>query len=262
MLIKYQIRNNFQSLTGQTYTVSGGTDGGLYKSLTIPISMEFFPVDYGDDLQDIVIEERKKAINPTFDAETTRYKYANDLANLGKGMMIQFRFWDASASTFSTSYIPAGFDNLDISKRRNGFKKSFFRLNFFNSNSADTSSLLFTEDIDVDDTTQPMMPFNRLYWLRNDEYFVKNNNNRIVYMNASFFNAKTGKIQRFINTPTSITSPLTITQYSDITNREWRTSAVELINPKLNNGEFNFRPYVPFGANTLTTITLSEFIMI
>ena len=60
MLIKYQIRNNFESVTAQTATVSGGTTG-LYKSISIPINMEFLPVDYGEDVQDIVLAERQKA---------------------------------------------------------------------------------------------------------------------------------------------------------------------------------------------------------
>jgi hypothetical protein len=261
-MLKYQIRNNFQAVTGQSITVSGGTVSGNFKSITIPLNLEFFPVDYGEDVQDIVLSERKKAINPTFDAETTKYTYAdNVLANSGQGLILQFRFWNSTASTFNTSYTPAGITTLDINKRRNGFKKSFFRLYFYDTNSGDTNQLIFTEDLDVDSTTQPIIPLNRLYWLRNDEYFIKNNNNRIVYMEASFFNAKTGKVQRFINPPTYITSPLTVAQYSNVSNRDWRTSAIELINPKLNNGEFNFRPYVPFGANNPTVITLTEFIM-
>ena len=265
MLIKYQIQNTFQSVTGQTFTVSGGTDGGLYKSITVPLGLNFFPVDYGEDVQDIVVAERKKAINPTFDAETTKYKFRDDnnpLVNYGKGLLIQFRFWNTTSFTFTTSYSAAYFTNLDINKRRNGFKKSFFRLYFYDTNSGDTNNLIFTEDLDVGETTQPIIPFNRLYWLRNDEYFKENNNNRVVYMDARFFNAKTGKVTRFINPPTYITSPLTIAQYSNTGNRDWRTSAIELLNPKLNNGEFNFRPYMPFGANTPSVITLSEFIMV
>lgn len=265
MLIKYQIQNTFQSLTGKTFTVSGGTIDGLYKSLTIPISLDFFPVDYGEDIQDIVQAERKKAINPTFDAETISYKFRNNnnpLINSGNGLLIQFRFWNTTSSTYTTSYSAADFTTLDIIKRRNGFRKSFFRLYFYDTNSGDTNNLIFTEDLDVGETAQPIIPFNRLYWLRNDEYFKENNNNRVVYMDARFFNAKTGKVSKFINPPLSINSPLSIAQYGSIGNRNWRTSAIELVNPKLNNGQFNFRPYLPFGANTPNIITLSEFVMV
>lgn len=271
MLIKYQIQNTFKPVTGQTFTVSGTlgnpdrTPDGLYKSLTIPINLDFFPIDYGEDVQGIVQAERKKAINPTFDAETTRYKFRdnnNPIVNGGNGLLIQFRFWNTTSTTYTTSYSAADFTNLDVNKRRNGFKKSFFRLYFYDTNSGDTNNLIFTEDLNVGETTQPIIPLNQLYWLRNDEYFNNNNNNRVVYMDARFFNAKTGKVIRFINPPTYIGTPLTIAQYSNVTNRDWRTSAIELINPKLNNGGFNFRPYLPFGANTSNVITLSEFIMV
>ena len=256
MLIKYQIRNNFER-------VSGSTQVGLSKTISIPINMEFLPVDYGEDVQDIVLAERQKAINPIFDAETTRYTYSNNLANSGKGLMIQFRFWDLTASTYNISYNSADITDLDIIKNKNVFKKSFFRLYFYDSNSGDTSNLIFTEDLNVNGTAQPILQLNRLYWLRNDEYFIKNNNNRIVYMTASFFNAKTGKVQRFINLPMSPPSiPITIDEYKNPINRDWRTSAIEIINPKLNNGGFNFKPNVPFGANGIDVITMSEFIMV
>lgn len=266
MLIKYQIQNTFKTLTGQTSTVSGGTSNVLSKSLTIPLNLNFYPIEYGSGVQEIVESERKKAINPVFDAETTKYKFRDDnnpLINSGKGLIIKFRFWNSTASTYSTSYSAADFNDLDVNKKRNGFKKSFFRLYFYDTNSGETSNLIFTEDLNVGETTQPIIPFNRLYWLRNDEYFKENNTNRVIYMDAKFFNAKTGKVSKFVNIPLSFTNSLmTINQYSSVSNRDWRTSAIEIVNPKLNNGEYNFRPYLPFGSNTPSVITLSEFVMV
>jgi hypothetical protein len=252
MYLKYQIRNNFQTITGTSITVDGNVNV-TSKSITIPINMDFFPVDYGDDLQDIVFNERGKAINPVFDAETTKYTY--------DGFKIQFKFWNPELSIYTSSYLQSGFSFEDINLNKNGFKKSFFRLNFYYTNSGDTNSLIFTEDLNVTGG-QSIIDFNRLYWLRNDPYFVENNNNKTVYMDARFFNAKTGKIQRFINTPQSVTTPITINQYSDPNNRDWRQSAVILKNPRLYNGQYNFMPYVPFGSNTSSLITLSEFIMV
>ena len=143
---------------------------------------------------------------------------------------------------------------------KNVFKKSFFRLYFYDSNSGDTSNLIFTEDLNITGQSA-IIDFGRFYWLRNDPYFITNDGNKIIYMDARFFNAKTGKAQRFINTPQSITSPISITQYRDLNNRDWRTSAITLINPKNNNGQYNFIPYTPCGSNTSSLITLSEFVM-
>ena len=223
-------------------------------------NLEFFPVDYGDEVQDIVLAERKKAINKPFDAETVKYVYPNPAANSNNGLMIQFRFWNTTSNTYTTSYTAADFTNLEITKNRNSFKRSFFRLYFYDSNSGDTSNLIFTEDIDVYQTTTATLPFNRLYWLRNDEFFVKNNINKNVYMDAKFFNAKTGKTTKFINSaPNGIppTGPLNILQYSDPNNRSWRTSAINILNPKNNNGLYNFVPLVPFGANQTSIIWIT-----
>jgi hypothetical protein len=263
MLIKTQIRNRFIVNTGQTVTVSGGTTVSA-KSIFLPITMDLFPIDYGEDLQDIVLAERQKAINKPFDAETVKYVYPNPSANNDNGLMIQFRFWNTTSSTYTTSYTAADFTNLEITKNRNPFKKSFFRLYFYDSNSGETNNLIFTEDLNIYDTTTAILPFNRLYWLRNDEFFFKNNGNKTVYMDASFFNAKTGKVTRFINPYPSgapPTGPLNILQYSDPNNRDWRTSAITIINPNNNNGVYNFTPLVPFGANQISVITLSEFIL-
>lgn len=259
MLIKQQIRNNFQTTTATTITVSSSADtlNFLYKSITIPVNMNFFPVDYGEDVQDIVLAERIKATNPSFDAETIKYIYNN----AGNDLYIKFRFWNSSASTYSINYENADIPTLDILKNKNGFKKSFFRLYFYDSSSGDTNNLIFTEDLDVDYTIKPELKFNRLYWLRNDDYFIKNNLNRKVYMEARFFNAKTGVIKKFINIPTSITTLIDINQYSQPSNHGWRYSPIEIKNPKLNNGEYNFAPVPLVGANTATVITLSEFVI-
>jgi len=260
MLIKYQLRNNFSVSTAQTITVSGGTLTDASKFITLPVSLDFFPVDYGDDINKLVNEETKKAINPFFDAETTKYIYPD--SNVGGNLTITFKFWNGQS--LGSTYIDAGFTETEVRIKKNGFKKSFFRLYFYDSNSGETNNLIFTEDLNIYDTTTAILPFNRLYWLRNDDFFFKNNGNKTVYMDASFFNAKTGKVTRFINPYPSgapPTGPLNILQYSDPNNRDWRTSAITIINPNNNNGVYNFTPLVPFGANQISVITLSEFIL-
>ena len=80
MLIKYQLRNNFSVTTAQTITTTGSTLVGATKSIVIPINLDFFPVDYGDDINKFVEEETKKNVNPFFDAETTKYIFPNKVA--------------------------------------------------------------------------------------------------------------------------------------------------------------------------------------
>ena len=254
MLIRYNIQKTFEDITGTTSVLTGSTLSGPYKSILLPIEQNFYPVDYGDDVNDIVVQEREKAINPTFDAETIKYTFNILNANNGEGLLISFKFWDETTSTAIVDYKPAGFDTLDITKNKNGFKKSFFRLSFYDSNSGDTNNLIFTEDIDIDWTDKPVFTLNNLYWLRNDTFFVENNTNRVFYMDAKFFNAKTGKIHRFINPPPSVVLPIDITTYSNTNNRGWRTCEFQFINPKNNNGKFNFSTSSP-------QVIMTEFIL-
>jgi hypothetical protein len=231
MLIKYQIQNSFIKTTGNTIVVSGGTFTEDYKSIVIPIGMTFLPVDYAEDVNKVIETEVKKAINPYFDAETTKYIYPD------KDLTIEFRFWDSVG--FFSDYVSAGFNETDIRIRRKGFKNSFFRLYFYDSNDTENSELLFTEDLDVGETKKPKIDFNELYWLRNDDFFIKNNTNRTVYMEAKFFNAKIGKILTFINLPLQY-GQIDISDY--VNNLNWRRVPIVIKNPKLNTGYYNFSP--------------------
>lgn len=261
MLIKYQISTKVSPTTAQTVTVSGGTNT-RYKSILLPINTDFYPVDYSEDIQDIVLAERKKAINPIVDLETIKYKfYSSDDNGATEKLLLNFRFWNGTTNNYSTEYTTVGFTTTEVTKNRNNFKKSFFRLYFYDSNSGDTNNLLFIEDINCYNTTKSELYLDRLYWLRNDPYFTDTNFNRTVYMKASFFNAKTGKVINFINPSPILATPLTIQQYSDPNNRDWRSSAINILNPKTNNGLYLFKPVTPFGANQSRTITLSEFVL-
>lgn len=253
MLIKYQIRNNFLVSTAQTITTTGTTLNEASKSIVLPLNLNFTPVDYGDNVNNFVEAEVKKSVNPIFDAETIKYTFAE--SNVGNNLTISFKFWNGQS--LGSSYIDAGFTDTEVRIRKNNFKKSFFRLYFYDSNSGDTSNLIFTEDLDIGETNQPTINLNSLYWLRNDEYFIKNNNNRLIYMDARFFNAKTGKILKFINLPSSVNMPLSIQNYSDPNNRFYRTFVMEILNPKLNGGYYQFKP-----VNNSNAITLSQLVMV
>jgi len=270
MLIRYTINKKFETVTGQTVTISSlSADTVNSKYINIPINMESIPFDYTEDISKVVIQEREKAIyskkykNKPFDAETIKYTFQDNTANSNNGLLLEFRFWNSATKSYSTSYQNAGITSADTRDNSNAFKNSFFKLNFRNTNSGETNTTIFSEYINVFDTLQPKFYFNSLYWLRNDDFFI-DNNNRVVYMDAKFFNAKTGKVHSFINIPLSIQQtnlPITIESYSEPNNRSWRSSAIEIVNPRLNNGRYNFRTVSPFGANTLTKITMSEFIL-
>jgi hypothetical protein len=228
------------------------------KNLVLPLNLKFEPMDYSDLIDSWVNSETQKAINRILDGEKVRY--------LNRDLEIEFRFLDRNTNTYSVtgptnSFTPAGFD-LPLDYSFNRYKKSFFRLYFYDTNSGETANLMFVEDFMLgNDYLTPKVKLNRLFWDKDDELMKTTTNNRILYMEARFFNAKTGQIQTFNNIPLSYTSPISITEYSNITNREWRTSPIALVNPNTINGNYKFIPINGVGANQPNKITLSEFIL-
>lgn len=268
-MLRYIIRNNFS--TGETVTfsgvtydyVSGNTDCyGCFnkqkqyrtasiitdntKNLIIPISQDFFPMDNSEEIQNVFVKnEVKKNINKIIDGEKTKY--------INNNLRILFKTYNTLTNTYGITY-----NNLDLgSTTSNSYKKSFFRLYFYDSNNEDTQKLLFTEDLFLNNSVTPEFVLSRIFWLRNDELFNENVD-RVVYLKVSFFNARTGVVSDFINTPPSVTTSISITTYSNSNNLSWRTSPIIIKNPRLNDGNFNFYPLNGVGSNTQTTITLTE----
>jgi hypothetical protein len=216
------------------------------KSLVIPIELKFEPMDNSDLIQDWVNSETQRAINSITDGEKVKYISVN------RDLEIEFRFLNKDTNTYTNNYGGIGFD-LPNEYKLNRFKQSYFRLYFYDSNSGETANLLFTEDVPVIQNTVAKFPLTRLYWDRGDVLMNNSYTNRVIYMNAKFFNAKTGQVQSFYNPPTTVDTPIDVNTYSDISNRGWRTNQITLINPNNSNGEFRF--------TTSNKITLSEFIL-
>ncbi len=229
-----------------------------YKNITFPIEVNFDVTDYGDEINNFVKSEQKKAINKIVDYE--RVKYASEpYPSIG----LKFRFFDKDSTQYDDNnltggYTLAGFNEDEINKKNN-FKKSFFRLYFFDSNDTMSQNLLLTEEIDVFQSKKPEFNFSRIFWLKEDELFLNGNNNRIVYMEARFFNAKTGRVHRFMNPPSSIMNPIPISNLK--INQEWKTSQILIFNPKNTNGVYKFKTVNGVGANTQNTITMTEYIL-
>ncbi len=229
-----------------------------YKNITFPIEVNFDVTDYGDEINNFVKSEQKKAINKIVDYE--RVKYASEPY---PSIELNFRFFNKDNTQYDDNnltggYTLAGFNEDEINKKNN-FKKSFFRLYFFDSNDTMSQNLLLTEEIDVFQSKKPKFNFSRIFWLKEDELFLNGNNNRIVYMEARFFNAKTGRVHRFMNPPASITNPIAISNLKN--NQEWKTSQIIIFNPKNTNGVYKFKTVNGVGANTQNTITMTEYIL-
>jgi hypothetical protein len=242
------------------YVSSGGTINTAFnfKNITFPIEVNFDVTDYGDEINNFVKSEQKKAINKIVDYERVRYT-SEPYPSIG----LKFRFFDKDNTQYDDNnltggYTLAGFNEDEINKKNN-FKKSYFRLYFFDSNDTMSQNLLLTEEIDVFQSKKPEFNFSRIFWLKEDELFLNGNNNRIVYMEARFFNAKTGRVHRFMNPPSSIVNPIPISNLKN--NQEWKTSQILIFNPKNTNGVYKFKTVNGVGANTQNTITMTEYIL-
>jgi hypothetical protein len=259
--------NNYPNLvtpTNVTNTVP--FDQTLYsKSIVIPLEMKFEPADYSDLIDDWVNSETQRVINQILDGE--KVKYSSDQLS---GITISFRFSDrtqAPNGPYTTEYAGNGF-SLPEEFKLNKFKKSYFRLYFYDSNNSETSNLLFIEDLPVQQAkdygpkvTDAVFTLKDLYWDKEDPLMDNTLTNRVIYMEARFFNAKTGQVQTFYNLPTTKSSPIGISEYSNVNNRAWRMAPITLKNPNNNQGEYRFEVLAGAGGNTSTSITLSEFIL-
>jgi len=236
-----------------------------YKNVTIPINLKLEPTDYSDDINDFVQREKKKSINPIIDVEKVKYIPQNYTP-----VKITFRFYDKPSNSFTTygGYQSAGLEYIKTINK-NSFSRSFFRLYFYDSNDTNTQNLLLTEDINTLEyinTTgaiAPIFELKRIFWLKNDTLFTGNTiNSRRVYVDARFFNAKTGRVHRFINTPLTVVTPITINDLAN--NQGWKSSKMLILNPKSNNGNRHFKVDLqsPAGANLQNEITFTEYILI
>lgn len=256
MINRYKITlpySEFGSTGSTSLTLSAQTQPSKY--VTIPINLSFnSTLGLGESIDNLVSEEEQKSINPTYDGEKVRYK-SYDI----NGYDLNFRFYNDNSGTFVDDYSAAGF-SLPNDLRKNGFRKSYFRLYFYDVNEPQNRNLLFYEDINITKSTDPNFSLKKIYWLRNDKLFNTTLQNRSVYMVARFFNAKTGKIHDFINLPQNMTTPITITQFSN--NPDWWSSPIEMLNPRNNNGGYNFTTAPSVGSNTSNSITLTEQIIV
>lgn len=229
-----------------------------FKNIVIPITTTIGITDYGDDIQNFIEEEEKKAINPIVDYERIKYTSVPY-----PSIDLKFRFFNKTSGQYDDNNLTGGYNlaefNNDEINKKNNFKKSFFRLYFFDSNDTRKQNLLLTEEIDVFKSTKPEFKFGRIFWLKEDEVFDDSNDNRTVYMEARFFNAKTGRVHRFINPPSTTSNPLSIVDLKN--NQSWKTSQILIMNPKNTNGIYQFKPVDGIGANTQNTITMTEYIL-
>lgn len=216
------------------------------KNLVLPLYLDFKPMDNSDLIDDWVEEQKIKSINKISDLEKIKYR-----PNNRKGYYdLNFRFKNISSDTYNTENEFVGFD-LDKDSSKNIFKKSYFRLYFYDDSDTEKSNLLFVEDLDVSGKLNTLFRIDELYWDK-EIPVLDNISDRVIYMDAKFFNAKTGKVHGFYNT--SSQSIVDVVTYSNNTNR---MIPIKILNPNKPGVDGDRRFQLQQGDK----ITLSEFII-
>lgn len=224
-------------------------------NISIPIIKTNTQVGLSESIKDLVKKETENSINPYLDDEKIAYKSFNP-----EGITVSFRFYNNATASYEDSYAPAGF-NMPDDTTKNIFKKSFFRLYFYDNKEIEKRELVLFEELTINETITPTLNLKRIYWFRNDSDFKDDTiNDKTLYVIGRFFNASTGKVHDFINLPINITTPITITEYSQ--NDDYWTSPLLVVNPNTNNGNYNIEPKIGVGANTQNSITLTEQIIL
>ena len=203
------------------------------RSINIPVQITFDNEGREDGIVDFENEILMQIINGIDDFETTKFAnapYTNqpDVTEIN----YEISFFDptqsvtvATSSAWSTTYENQGFFDNEIYYFANSFKKSFFKLDFYDINTNENQRAYFTIILPTQQgqtmngqigptpvqIKKPVFTLDYLgadkegffiYWLKERDYIDINE----FYMTAKFFNAKTGQFIRLMNEPQSTLS--------------------------------------------------------
>jgi hypothetical protein len=256
---QYILNNNF-NFTNFFTSGSLANTSQPSKFISIPINMNFSNNGNEDVINKIIQNEVNATINPFVDLETIKFNASNYNTSDKSNLQIKFYFTKSSPLSWGNDFYTAGFTSDDINNRRNRLTKSFFKLDFYDSN-LENNNLLFSEYLNVNDNQSPTFTFDRLFWLKNDQNFI-DGLPREVYFNVTFYNAKDGTTRKFLNRTNG--SAITINSYRS--NPSWRYAKLKILNPftSSNNTNSNYNRvfYVePINGNTDNLISFFELIV-
>ena len=201
--------------------------------LPIELKWDFYGRDDSIEVyQEQVIEE---VIGVAEDFEILRFSHEEDSPLTQQtSLTYEFYFYNGLTPTNQSvltstpanwvcSYLPEGFTSSEIYYYRNPFTKSFFKLDFYDTNSGTNQTNYFTVILPVQQgktetaSISPALPNVQikkplqildfvgdkegffLYWLRKKEFLDINT----FYMSAKFFDARLGVFVKLMNTPQS-----------------------------------------------------------
>ncbi len=202
------------------------------KGLTIPVQLNWSLLDTENEIREIEAEIVEQVAGKGFDFETNRFSHSgytstnvNDL-KIKTDVNYEFYFFTGGTLTlpnqWKIDYRGAGFTTDEIYYYRDNFKKSFFKLDFYDSPSESIQKNYFTIILPTTkglkmpadmqgtpvDINQPKYILDFvgdrdgffIYWLKSRDYIDISR----FYMSCKFWNAKSGVFTRMINRPQSM----------------------------------------------------------
>jgi hypothetical protein len=201
--------------------------------INLPVEMTWDFLGRGDSLVDFEKNAIKQVINEDKDFEVARfshsvYQTSNPLTDSFTDFTdinYNFNFVPSGATSATTVWLPSytvqGFTPDEVFYFRNQFKKSFFKLDFYDSTNEKEQTNYFTIIIPTQQgattattvgytTQQIKTPIFKLdyigdkegyfiYWLKKKDFL----NIDTFYMTAKFFDAKSGVFVKMMNRPQS-----------------------------------------------------------
>jgi hypothetical protein len=201
--------------------------------INIPIEMKW---DFGgrtESVEEYQKEIVKEVIGIPTDFEIARFSH-KEFLNGNTEINHKFHFFNnlvpvttSTSSNWVLDYTPEGFLDTELYYFKKPFTKSFFKLDFYDTNDEKTQALYFTIILPTQQGLTQRVTLNQnigdvnvkipdmildsigdkegyyIYWLRNKDYIDLNK----FYMRAKFFNGKDGLYRQMINTPQSNVTP-------------------------------------------------------
>lgn len=193
------------------------------KEITIPLEIDW---DFTGQQQSIELYEdevTKEVIGNGYDFEVTRFPHDKDDVTQKTEINYEFFFYSGGPTnnslSWNQSYTSEGFTVSDIYYFSNNFSKSFFKLDFYDTiddkrqTNYITVILPTTQGFKTGATlnySPALIKYPKfkldyvgdkegffIYWLKSLDFLPINT----FYMTAKFYNAKTGKFVKMMNTP-------------------------------------------------------------
>ena len=246
------------------------------EKIVIPIGQTFEEAGREKLISSWEETELQDNINPILDYETTRYAHSGVVPALSpQDYSAYYEFYFISGGTFPTvpSFYPQNFTNVELSKNKKSFTRSFFKFDYFDSPYRKEQKLMFSIILPANNCKKilkpidpaedmvaylaqqalgvalptyevyvPEMEFSAavgrnegyyIQWLKRPQVYEGD----LFYMSCKFFNAKTGKSVGLINKNPTNPGPIpTIYDYP-----EWFYYEVKLqASNTTNNPKYNY----------------------